>query len=129
VLLLFLAWILYGETNFPPPYVLGLVARIASGARMLAYTVRKPTRRPMSGTTTGVVNFLNFTCGALLGPVFGWLLATAGGGAATFSMEHYQGTFQPMLYGVALAFGLTLMLKETGPAVRAQVAAPRSEAT
>jgi MFS family permease len=110
--------------------VLGLVAGIASGAAMLPYTVIKEANPPsMSGTATGVVNFLNFTFSALLGPVFGRLLASAGGGAATFSMEHYQSTFQPMLYGVALAFGLTLLLKETGPAVRVQVAAPRSEAT
>jgi MFS family permease len=130
VLLSCLAWILYGETNLLPPYVLGLVAGIASGAAMLPYTVIKEANPPsMSGTATGVVNFLNLTFSALLGPVFGRLLASAGGGAATFSMEHYQSTFQPMLYGVALAFGLTLLLKETGPAVRVQVAAPRSEAT
>jgi MFS family permease len=130
VLLLCLAWILYGETNLLPPYVLGLVAGIASGAAMLPYTVIKEANPPsMSGTATGVVNFLNFTFSALLGPVFGWLLAAVGGGAAQFSMGHYQTTFQPMLYGVALAFGLTLLLKETGPAVRAQVAVSRSEAT
>ena len=130
VLLLCLAWILYGDTNLLPPYVLGLVAGVASGAAMLPYTVIKEANPPsMSGTATGVVNFLNFTFSALLGPVFGWLLATVGGGAAQFSMAHYQTTFQPMLYGVALAFGLTLLLKETGPAVRMQVRAPRSEAT
>jgi MFS family permease len=130
VLLSCLAWILYGDTNLLPPYVVGLIAGIASGAAMLPYTVIKEANPPsMSGTATGVVNFLNFTFSALLGPVFGWLLATVGGGAARFSMAHYQMTFQPMLYGVALAFGLTLMLKETGPAMRVQVAAPRSEAT
>jgi MFS family permease len=128
VLLACLAWILYGETNMLPPYVLGLVAGIASGAAMLPYTVIKEANPPsMSGTATGVVNFLNFTFSALLGPVFGRLLASVGGGAAQFSMSHYQTTFQPMLYGVALAFGLTLLLKETGPAVRPQAAAPRSE--
>ena len=128
VLLVCLAWILYGETNLLPPYVLGLVAGIASGAAMLPYTVIKEANPPsMSGTATGVVNFLNFTFSALLGPVFGWLLAAVGGGAAQFSMSHYQTTFQPMLYGVALAIGLTLLLKETGPAARPQVAAARSE--
>ena len=58
-----------------PPYVLGLVAGIASGAAMLPYTVIKEANPPeVSGTATGVVNFLNFTFSALLGPVFGWLL-------------------------------------------------------
>ena len=35
----------------------------------------------MSGTATGVVNFLNFTFSALLGPVFGWILLSVSGGA------------------------------------------------
>jgi hypothetical protein len=70
----------------------------------------------MSGTATGVVNFLNFTFSALLGPVFGWLLMAVGGGAAQMTLEHYQTAFQPLLYGVALAIVLTLLLKETGPA-------------
>jgi MFS family permease len=121
VLLSCLAWILYGETTLLPPYVLGLVAGIASGAAMLPYTVIKEANPPeMSGTSTGVVNFLNFTFSALLGPVFARLLTAAGGGAASLSLEHYQMTFQPMLYGVALAVLLTFLLKETGPAVRVQ---------
>ena len=48
---------------------------IASGAAMLPYTVIKEANPPeLSGTATGVVNFLNFTFSALLGPVFGWIL-------------------------------------------------------
>ena len=102
-----------------PPYVLGLVAGIASGAAMLPYTVIKEANPPeFSGTATGVVNFLNFTFSALLGPVFAWLLRTASGGAESMTLEHYQAAFQPLLYGVALALVLTLVLKETGPAAR-----------
>ena len=75
VLFACLAWILYGRADLFPPYVLGLVAGLASGAAMLPYTVIKEANPPsMSGTATGVVNFLNFTFSALLGPVFGWLL-------------------------------------------------------
>ena len=63
---------------------------------MLPYTVIKEANPPaVSGTATGVVNFLNFTFSALLGPVFGWILAAIGGGAAT--LEHYQTAFQPLL--------------------------------
>src|SRR5262245_50404503 len=40
VLLVCLAWILYGTGTFPP-YVVGLVAGVASGAAMLPYTVIK----------------------------------------------------------------------------------------
>jgi MFS family permease len=71
VLLTCLAWILYGRTEIFPPYVLGLAAGLASGAAMLPYTVIKEANLPeFSGTATGVVNFLNFTFSALLGPVF-----------------------------------------------------------
>jgi MFS family permease len=72
----------------------------------------------MSGTATGVVNFLNFTFSALLGPVFGGILAAVSGGAPSMSLAHYQTAFEPLLYGVALAIVLTLLLKETGPAAR-----------
>jgi MFS family permease len=133
VLFVCLAWILYGRVDLFPPYVLGLVAGAASGAAMLPYTVIKEANPPtMSGTATGVVNFLNFTFSALLGPVFAWLLVTASGGASTMTLDHYQMAFQPLLYGVALAVVLTSLLKETGPAAQTSPArlpiAPR-EAT
>ena len=114
-----LAWILFGPASVLPPYVLGLTAGVGSGAAMLPYTVIKEANpREFSGTATGVVNFLNFTFSALLGPVFGWALAGASGGAASMSLEHFQTAFEPLLYGVALAIVLTLLLKETGPAAR-----------
>jgi MFS family permease len=116
VLLACLAWILYGPSGVFPPYVLGLVAGIASGAAMLPYTVIKEANPPeLSGTSTGVVNFLNFTFSALLGPVFGGLLAAVSGGATPMAPEHYQTAFQPLLYGVGLAIVLTVILRETGP--------------
>ena len=71
-----LAWILYGRA--------GRASRRTSSASSPASppaprccrtpSSRKRTRRELSGTATGVVNFLNFTFSALLGPVFGWLL-------------------------------------------------------
>ncbi len=82
VLLFCLAWILYGDANMFPPYVVGTVAGLASGGAMLPYTVIKEANPPeTSGTATGVVNFLNFTFSALLGPVFAWVLLTVSGGA------------------------------------------------
>jgi MFS family permease len=119
VLFVCLAWILYGPTNVFPPYVLGLVAGIVSGAAMLPYTIIKEANPPQfGGTATGVVNFLNFTFSALLGPVFGWILLRASGGAAQMELSHYQIAFKPLLYGVAFAIVLALLLKETGPAAR-----------
>jgi MFS family permease len=120
VLFACLAWILYGRTDLFPPYVLGLVAGLASGVAMLPYTVIKEANPPgMSGTATGVVNFLNFTFSALLGPVFASLLTRVSSGAEQMTLEHYQTAFQPLLYGVGLAIVLTLLLKETGPAAAA----------
>jgi hypothetical protein len=99
--------------------VLGLVAGIASGAAMLPYTVIKEANPPeASGTATGVVNFINFTFSALLGPVFAWILLRVSGGAGQMDLEHYQVSFTPMAYGVGLAILLTLFLRETGPAGR-----------
>jgi sugar phosphate permease len=130
VLFACLAWILYGPSDVFPPYVLGIVAGVASGAAMLPYTVIKEANPPeMSGTATGVVNFLNFTFSALLGPVFGWILVSVSGGAARMSLEHYQTAFEPLLYGVGLAIVLIFFLKETGPAVRRAAAVSLREAT
>ena len=107
-----------------PPYLLGLVTGIASGAAMLPYTVIKEANAPsLAGTATGVVNFLNFTFSALLGPVFGWMLVRASAGGA-LAHAHYQAAFRPMLFGIVLAIVLTLLLKETGPAAaRSQLVA------
>jgi len=119
VLLGCLAWILYGKPGVLPPYVIGLIAGIASGAAMLPYTVIKEANPPQyGGTATGVVNFLNFTFSALLGPVFSGLLRDISGGAQQMELQHYQTAFSWMLYGVGLAVVLSVILKETGSAVR-----------
>jgi MFS family permease len=110
-----IAWVLFGPSNIFPPYVLGLVAGIASGAAMLPYTIIKEVNPPQfGGTATGVVNFINFTFSALLGPVFGWKLQQVSGGASQLELPHFQRAFQPMLIGVLIAIVLTLLLKETG---------------
>jgi MFS family permease len=126
VLLACLAWILYGRADAFPPYVLGFVAGVASGAAMITYTVIKEANPPeLSGTATGVVNFLNFTFSALVGPVFGRIMQAVSGGGST-PLENYQRTFGALLYGVALAVILAFVLKETGPATR--VGVPQEEA-
>jgi MFS family permease len=126
VLLACMAWILYGKSGVFPPYVLGLIAGMASGAAMLPYTIIKEANPPQfGGTAAGVINFLNFTFSALLGPVFGWILQRVSAGAETMELEHYQRTFTPLLYGVGIAVILALLLKETGSAVRHPTGASR----
>ncbi|HYW73386.1 MAG TPA: MFS transporter [Pyrinomonadaceae bacterium] len=117
VLLGCLILILYRTVDRFPPYSLGLVAGIASGAAMIPYTVIKEANPPQyGGTATGVINFLNFTFSALLGPVFGWLLIRVSGGGQVIDRSDYQTTFTPLLFGVVIAIVLAFVLKETGPA-------------
>lgn len=117
VLLACMAWALYGKVDVFPPYMIALLAGVASGSAMLTYSVIKEANPPQfAGTATGVVNFLNFTFSALLGPVFSRSLQRISGGSAQMELWHYQSAFVPMLYGVAIAIVLALLLKETGSA-------------
>lgn len=120
-LLACLAWALYGKPGVLPPYSVALMMGIVSGAAMIPYTVIKEANPPrVGGTATGVINFINFTFSALLGPVFAGLLVRAAGDSAAPglapNLADYQAAFSPMLAGVGLAILLTLLLKETGPA-------------
>ncbi|MFO7481945.1 MFS transporter, partial [Oceanibaculum nanhaiense] len=75
VLFVCLAGALYGRVGVLPPYSIALLIGIASGAGMLPYTVIKESNPPqLSGTATGVANFINFTFSAMMGQIFGWLL-------------------------------------------------------
>ncbi|HET7085562.1 MAG TPA: MFS transporter [Rhizomicrobium sp.] len=131
VLFLCLLAILFGRPGLFPAYSLGLVAGIASGAAMLPYTVIKEANaREYGGTATGVISFINFSLSALLGPIFGTLLARASGGAER-ELAHYQTAFTPLLCFVALAVILAFCLRETGPAARSAAepqGAPRPRA-
>ena len=119
VLLACLIFILFGSPGILPPFVPGLLAGIASGSAMLTYTVIKEANPPhLSGTSTGVINFVNFTFSALLGPVFAYMLTRVSGESLQVEHSHYQTAFLPFIFGVALAILLTIKLKETGPAIQ-----------
>ena len=114
-----LAWVLFGVPEIFRGPVVGITMGIASGAAMLPYTVIKEANPPeLGGSATGVINFINFTFSALLGPVFGSRLVQVSKGSDKMDLEHYQAGFAPLLYGVTLALVLTGFLKETGPAAR-----------
>ena len=86
---------------------------------MLPYTIIKEVNRPEhSGTATGVINFLNFSLTAVFGPIFASRLMKISEGAEVRDLADYQATFMPMLIGVAIATGLTFLLRETGTKAR-----------
>jgi len=117
MLLALVTWVLFGNPDIFRGHAVGILMGIASGAAMIPYTVIKEANSPeLSGTATGVINFLNFTFSALLGPVFGARLVTMPEGDANLALAHYQAGFKPLLYGITIALVLTFFLKETGPA-------------
>ena len=119
MLLAVLAWVLFGNPEILGGHTVGILMGIASGAAMLPYTVIKEANPPeLGGTATGVVNFLNFTFSALLGPVFGARLVEMPEGDMSLALAHYQAGFRPLLYGIVVALILTFFLRETGPATR-----------
>jgi hypothetical protein len=60
VLFACVAWVLYGRPDSVPPYVVGLVMGLASGAAMIPYTVIKEENPRELGHATGVINFVTF---------------------------------------------------------------------
>lgn len=125
VLLGVLAWVLFGVPEIFRGPAVGIMMGIASGAAMLPYTVIKEANPPeLGGSATGVINFINFTFSALLGPVFGSRLVQVSEGSDKMGLKHYQAGFAPLLYGIVLALVLTCFLKETGPAARQMRSSP-----
>jgi MFS family permease len=119
MLLAVVTWVLFGNPEILRGHVVGIVMGIASGAAMLPYTVIKEANPPeLGGTATGVINFINFTFSALLGPVFGARLVQMPEGDVGRALAHYQAGFKPLLYGIIVALVLTFFLKETGPVSR-----------
>ena len=119
VMLGVLAWILFGDPAILRGPVVGILLGIASGAAMLPYSVIKEANPPeLGGSATGVINFINFTFSALLGPVFGSRLMQEPGSGDASALASYQAGFAPLLIGIMAALVLACFLKETGPAVR-----------
>jgi MFS family permease len=119
VLLVIFAWVLFGDPGILRGPVVGIIMGIASGAAMIPYSIIKEANPPeLGGSATGVINFINFTFSALLGPVFGARLVETPGLAGEGALDTYQNSFTPLLYGIIAALLLTLFLRETGPAAR-----------
>ncbi|WP_255565195.1 MFS transporter [Methylovirgula sp. HY1] len=108
--------LIYLHPNTFPPYVLGLLLGIGSGAAMIPYSMIKeinPDR--VKGSATGAINFIVFVMSAFAAPFFGMLLQKlAGGGALTLRVFDKGGTV--FIAAIVLAAIVALFLKETGSA-------------
>lgn len=114
VLMLVAMTLLVYAPRLTPPYLLGLLLGIGSGAAMIPYSIIKEVNPDeVKGSATGAINFLVFTLSALLAPVFGWLLGSlSGGGALTLGV--FQQASIPAVAGIVVAIVLACFLRETG---------------
>ncbi|MEX3985355.1 MFS transporter [Paraburkholderia sp. EG287A] len=115
------AGVFFLPAGVAPPYVLGMLLGIGSGAAMLPYTVIKEVNSDnVKGSATGAINFLVFTFSACLTPLYGRLLAhIARGGAMDMAVFRAAGAW--LVGGIAIAIVLAFFLRETGPRGRAAV--------
>jgi MFS family permease len=101
-----------------PPYTMGLLLGIGSGAAMIPYTVIKEVNPDnVKGSATGAINFVVFAISALVAPAYGWLLTSlSGGGKLTLGV--FQDASWVGIAGIVLAIILACFLRETGQAGR-----------
>jgi MFS family permease len=103
-----------------PPYVLGLLLGIGSGAGMIPYTMIKELNPDdVKGSATGAMNFLVFTLSALVAPLYGLLLRSlSDGGKLTLAV--FQQASGVGIAGIVLAIAMSLFIHETGAAAKEQ---------
>jgi MFS family permease len=108
--------VMYLPTTMPP-YMLGLLLGVGSGAAMIPYSIIKEVNPDnVKGSATGAINFLVFTLSALLAPAYGWLLThLSGGGKLTLAV--FQDASSVGIAGIVLAIVLAFFLRETGSVV------------
>ena len=112
------AAILYLPHGIVPPYVLGLLLGIGSGAAMIPYTIIKEVNADeVKGSATGAINFLVFTLSAIMAPVYGWVLLRLSNGGP-LGIDVFQKAGIIGVAGIVLAIVLSLFIRETGSAVR-----------
>jgi len=99
-----------------PPYVMGLVLGLGSGAAMIPYTIIKEVNPDnVKGSATGAINFVVFAISAVIAPGYGWLLTDlSGGGKLTLGV--FQDASWAGIAGIMLAIVLACFLRETGRA-------------
>ena len=101
-----------------PPYVLGFLLGLGSGAAMIPYSIIKEVNPDHAkGSATGAMNFLVFVMTALAAPAIGWWMQKLAGGAA-LTLDVFVTAGSVYVAAIIIAAILTLFLKETGSAVR-----------
>ncbi|MCO6515174.1 MAG: MFS transporter [Snodgrassella sp.] len=104
-----------------PPYIMGLLFGVASGAAMIPYTMNKEVNPDeVKGTATGVINFFVFVISAIMTNLFSLLiahLASAEGGQ--LSLKIFQTADFVFVGGLILAFIMTMFVRETGSKAKA----------
>ena len=107
--------------NSMPNYIMGLLLGIFSGAAMIPYTMIKEVNPDeVKGTATGVINFIVFVTSAIVTNLFSMLighLKEVEGGQLTLKV--FQSADMVFVGGLALAFVLTLVVRETGSKAKA----------
>jgi MFS family permease len=100
-------------TTFPP-YLLGFLLGLGSGAAMIPYSIIKEVNPDEAkGSATGAMNFLVFVISAFAAPAMGWWLQRLAGGAA-LTLDVFVKSGSVYVAAIAVAAILTLFLKETG---------------
>lgn len=121
VLMLAAASVVVYLPGVAPPYLLGLLLGIGSGAAMIPYSMIKEVNPDeVKGSATGAINFLVFTLSALVAPLYGLLLRSlSDGGKLTLVVFQKASAFG--VAGIVLAIVLSLFIQETGAAVKGVV--------
>jgi MFS family permease len=97
-----------------PPYLGGLFFGIGSGAAMIPYAmIKEANPDKVKGSATGAMNFLVFSCSALLAPAFGYVLMRLADGAP-LSADTFAQANSIWLGAILVALLLTMVLHETG---------------
>jgi MFS family permease len=106
-----------GSIQFAGWSLVFFILGVTSGTAMLPYTIIKEANsEQVKGSALGALGFVNFSCSAVLAPVFGWLLLHVSGERRADSLTRidFQIGLTPLLIGIVLAITASLWIKETG---------------
>lgn len=101
--------------NVMPPYIMGFLFGVASGAAMIPYTMIKEVNPDeVKGTATGVINFFVFVISAIMTNLFSILIDHLAGAEGQLNLKVFQNADIVFVVGLILAFIMTIFVRETG---------------